>query len=251
MHPTVVPCALALVALSSVPAAAADLIASSNFDSGAQGWQLPASTQWEAVGGNPGGYLLGAIEESSNATSVASAPAAYLGSWRALECAGWLRFDYRRFSNGSGTISQFLPLTVKIRGGTDNPNGEATWTGPIITAPTQWLSFYVPIAFAAGWSVSAGSWSDILTNVTSLTIQIELVANSGASDDKAGLDNVILERIGDPPNGDFNGDGVVDGADLGMLLDAWGGPLADLNCDDMTDGSDLGILLSQWTPGPT
>jgi len=47
--------------------------------------------------------------------------------------------------------------------------------------------------------------------------------------------------------GDLNGDGVVNGADLGALLDAWGqsGP-GDLNGDGVVDGADLGILLSAW-----
>ncbi|MFO0875528.1 MAG: hypothetical protein U0575_16405 [Phycisphaerales bacterium] len=47
--------------------------------------------------------------------------------------------------------------------------------------------------------------------------------------------------------GDLNGDGHVDGADLGLLLGAWGtaGP-ADLNGDGVTDGADLGLLLGNW-----
>jgi len=53
--------------------------------------------------------------------------------------------------------------------------------------------------------------------------------------------------------GDLNGDGVVDGADLGLLLTAWGacpsigGCLADLNGDCIVDGADLGLLLGAWT----
>jgi len=54
--------------------------------------------------------------------------------------------------------------------------------------------------------------------------------------------------------GDLNGDGVVDGADLGILLTNWGvclppnaECLGDLNCDGVVDGADLGILLEQWT----
>lgn len=53
---------------------------------------------------------------------------------------------------------------------------------------------------------------------------------------------------------DFDGDGVVDGSDLGTLLGAWGpcpGPgqacLADLSGDGQVDGADLGMLLGQWT----
>jgi len=60
----------------------------------------------------------------------------------------------------------------------------------------------------------------------------------------------------DPPAviGDLNGDGIVDGADLGILLSQWGpcarGPcVADLNDDGVVDGADLGILLASWTGG--
>lgn len=45
---------------------------------------------------------------------------------------------------------------------------------------------------------------------------------------------------------DLNGDGVVDGADLGIMLGAWGTPGADLNGDGTTDGADLGIMLGAW-----
>jgi len=49
--------------------------------------------------------------------------------------------------------------------------------------------------------------------------------------------------------GDLNGDGVVDGADLGLLLKLWGtdDAGADLNGDGIVDGADLGILLSNWS----
>ncbi len=47
---------------------------------------------------------------------------------------------------------------------------------------------------------------------------------------------------------DLDGNGVVDGADLGQLLGAWGtaNPAADLNGDGIVDGADLGILLGGW-----
>lgn len=50
-----------------------------------------------------------------------------------------------------------------------------------------------------------------------------------------------------PAPADLNGDGVVDGGDLGLLLASWGTPNADLNGDGTTDGADLGILLSEWS----
>lgn len=50
---------------------------------------------------------------------------------------------------------------------------------------------------------------------------------------------------------DLNGDCVVDGSDLGILLGAWGTCLggscgADLDCDGLIGGSDLGVLLGAW-----
>lgn len=51
---------------------------------------------------------------------------------------------------------------------------------------------------------------------------------------------------------DINADGVVDGADLGVILSQWGactmafGCQADLNHDGEIDGGDLGILLSAF-----
>jgi len=51
--------------------------------------------------------------------------------------------------------------------------------------------------------------------------------------------------------GDLNGDDVVDGADLGLLLGEWGagpGAASDLNGDGVVDGADLGLLLGIWGP---
>ena len=53
---------------------------------------------------------------------------------------------------------------------------------------------------------------------------------------------------------DFNGDGVVDGADYGFLLIAWGdcpGCPEDLNGDGVVGGADVGDLLVQWGPCDT
>ena len=52
--------------------------------------------------------------------------------------------------------------------------------------------------------------------------------------------------------GDLNCDGAVSGADLGLLLGAWGtagtdaGTGADLDGDGNVSGSDLGLLLGAW-----
>ena len=50
--------------------------------------------------------------------------------------------------------------------------------------------------------------------------------------------------------GDVDGNGIVNGADLGILLAVWGpitcGSVYDLTGDCMVDGFDLATLLSNW-----
>jgi hypothetical protein len=54
-------------------------------------------------------------------------------------------------------------------------------------------------------------------------------------------------NVGTQP-ADLNGDGAVNGLDLGILLAQWGGAgPADLNGDGVVNGLDLGLLLSNWT----
>jgi hypothetical protein len=59
---------------------------------------------------------------------------------------------------------------------------------------------------------------------------------------------------GEPPIlGDLNGDGIVNGADLAILLGCWGtvtNPActpADLNADGAVNGADLAVQLGNWT----
>jgi hypothetical protein len=52
---------------------------------------------------------------------------------------------------------------------------------------------------------------------------------------------------------DLDGDGLVDGSDLGIMLGTWGacsGCDADLDGDGLVDGSDLGIMLGSWGACP-
>jgi hypothetical protein len=57
-----------------------------------------------------------------------------------------------------------------------------------------------------------------------------------------------IPSVPTPPNtpGDFDGNGVVDGADLATLLNGWGAAAGDLNGDATTNGADLAILLNNW-----
>ena len=51
------------------------------------------------------------------------------------------------------------------------------------------------------------------------------------------------------PSADLDGDCTVTGADLAILLGAWGtaGCIADLNFDGVVNGADLALLLGEWS----
>lgn len=57
----------------------------------------------------------------------------------------------------------------------------------------------------------------------------------------------------DDCNGDFDGDGSVNGADFGAMLSAWGPCVdcpEDLNGDGVVSGADVGAFLALWGPCP-
>ena len=54
----------------------------------------------------------------------------------------------------------------------------------------------------------------------------------------------------EPISADLNGDGLVNGADLGLLMAAWGGISPDLDGSGSVDGGDVGILLAEWKTSP-
>ncbi len=75
------------------------------------------------------------------------------------------------------------------------------------------------------------------------------VTNEAAQSDQCSVSFEVTPGV----TGDLNCDGKVGGADLGILLSAWG-PCADPdNCpadltgDGVVGGADLGVLLSNWT----
>jgi hypothetical protein len=73
----------------------------------------------------------------------------------------------------------------------EGPGGVAEWDPPNFPANT-WNHFAVPIDEAA-WNVVAGNWSDILVNVTTLSVAAEMISG----DETVRLDNI---RLGQSPN---------------------------------------------------
>ncbi len=74
---------------------------------------------------------------------------------------------------------------------------------------------------------------------TLVTVELDNVSMSGTYEAEEPADC----------NGDFNNDSIVDGADFGALLAAWGscsGCPEDLNNDNEVNGADVGLILAYW-----
>lgn len=109
------------------------------------------------------------------------------------------------------------------------------------------------VSFADGFSPSAGDVYTLLSaasmgadfSVSLPPVPPPLIA-SAVVQSSGGVTSLQVRIVLSP---DLNGDGKVDGADLGALLALWGtsGP-ADLNGDGIVDGADLGLLLANWNP---
>lgn len=114
---------------------------------------------------------------------------------------------------------------------------ESRWDGGQWSDPQQFLAAGAADFAKLGWCVA----TDGATVV------------GGAPDNKVGGTSMgsALTAMFDcesPDPSDLDGDGVVAGSDLGLLLAAWGraGSAADLDGDGTVGGGDLGLLLASW-----
>jgi len=116
-----------------------------------------------------------------------------------------------------------------------------------------------PFSFVSGTATGVGSSPASLTfrfNPAGLPAgSYSATATVATSDENvpgatsAQVTVTLSATVGGGNPADLNGDGVVNGADLGILLAAWGvapGSPADLDGDGVVNGADLGLLLSNW-----
>lgn len=138
------------------------------------------------------------------------------------------------FNDGAGA-ALFVGGTFTSAGGV-LANRMARWSGTSWSALGTGVSGGHVFALAAVGPDSCGASGDLFVG--------------GSFTNSPGGDSRLARWSGCPaPSVDLTCDGVVDGADLGVLLAAWGpclGCPADLDGNGVVDGADLGLLLAEW-----
>ena len=101
---------------------------------------------------------------------------------------------------------------------------------------------------AGGGLASTGDVNAVLSGTTICENEPDQI--DGSYED--GGDNDICDDA--PCPGDFDGDGIVKGPDLGLLFTMWGpcpAPcVADFDGDGQVRGFDLGVLFTNWGACP-
>jgi hypothetical protein len=163
--------------------------------------------------------------------------------------AGSYLLTYMGGKGGLGTASTFFapdgsPIQLALGdldcdGDIDAAMADAHGNRALLAENAGDGTFGNPVMIAAGLNTVAVA----IGNLDS-TASLDVAAV--ASDDDSMT--VALTGCLVPIVGDLDGDGIVGGGDLSMLLAGWSQPGAsDLDGDGFTGGSDLAILLANWS----
>jgi hypothetical protein len=179
-------CVLTLGTLSTAHGA---IIATSNFNTDAEGWTSfgdGSPVQWRATGGNPDGHI--AVGDNLQGdTWFFLAPTKFLGDASAAY-GEFLSFDLRQ----NVTTNQYNDRDVILTGA----GMTLIYDTPVNPATSGFTSYSVPLVGAAGWTFGSLSgraateaeMQTVLGDLTSLRIRGEY---SGGLD-QGFLDNVVL-----------------------------------------------------------
>jgi hypothetical protein len=149
-------------------------------------------------------------------------------------------------------LHRFWPDTLwTVAGGTFAPTVSAS-TVMGVTGPYSWSSTAAMVADVQGWIDAPESNFGWIIRGNESTPQS--VKGIGSRENQVRSQRPMLTIEYEPrpaPSPDLDGDGMVDGVDLGLLLASWvvcpPTCSADLNEDGVVDAADLGILLAAWS----
>jgi hypothetical protein len=185
----------------------------------------PGTNCWVTGQGTVGGAN-GAQDVDNGATTLTS-PAydcttladPYIGFWY------W-------YSNNTGPAPNADTMPIEI----SNNNG------------TTWLPLETISSNAGAWVEKTYRVADFVTPTNQVRVRFRAQDTGSGSIVEAGVDDFRIFTATCPASrpADIDGNGIVDGADLGALLSSWGTAVNDLTGDGNVDGADLGALLSDW-----
>jgi hypothetical protein len=234
--------------------------------------QAQQAVQWRVEDGGNGHWYLTVRADSVVSWTTASATANGRGGHLAtLELPGEDAFvnQVARAQNGwTGLFGPWLGGYVSLEESECDP---ASWqwvtNSPIQPSSASWCpnqpdcgdERYLHYWYCDGWNNAGESGAYSFGGVCTYLIEWSADCDSDGIVDYGQI--LRGERPDANTNGvpdgceciaDLNDDGVVQGADLGLMLAAWGsvpaGVAADLNRDGAVDGNDLGLLLAGWGP---
>jgi hypothetical protein len=231
--------------------------------------------QWRVSdGGNGHWYAVSALSTDcwDQARSAADSSGGYLATLTSAPESQFLANLLRRVAGSNVAVGGFKDLSTGLwTWVTDEPWQYTNWQSgePGCCLPNEW---WLDV------NSSTGRWRDRVQCITeSVAFPGMMVTEWSAdcnSDGVVDLGQILSRQLDDSNSngvpdvcecasspglpaccaGNLNDDPAVDGADLGILLNAWGtcaAPCAaDLNRDGFVDGADLGTLLGNWGACP-
>jgi hypothetical protein len=186
----------------------------------------PGVKAWITGQGAVGGGL-GAADVDGGVTTLVSP---------AFDCSGFddASISYHRwYSNNAGAGANADSMPIEISG----DNG------------VTWVQLENVTENAGAWVKKTFRIQTYVTASTQVRIRFRAQDLATGSIVEAGVDDVRVYGASCTPAliGDLDGNGVVNGIDLGILLGAWGTNTYDLSGDGIISGPDLGLLLANWT----
>ena len=143
--------------------------------------------------------------------------------------------SYQRwFDDLAGAAPGLDEMVVSI-----SNNGGSSWSllETVTESPGSWVQVEFPVA-------------SVITPTSQVRLRFVISDEGDGSVVEGGVDNLRIFGIecDDSIPGDLNGDGFVNGTDLGIFLALWGtsDASADLNGDGIVNGGDLGLLVANW-----
>lgn len=244
------------------------------FSNGNQGWSLLGWNTVTPTGGNPDHRIFwnDPVDNFGMSARNQSHPA-FIGDYTAkgpVKLSIDFKVDYIKFFGSN--VSRDLVVILYDDDTFNGAPAAAVWTHVgTLTSAMPWTTFSAEVTdvlsdeLPEGWNGAGDedpqtfepilpegrTWTNVLQGVDRIEFTTFVPGFFyGFTNFKLSIDNATIAPIELPTTpGDLNGDGVVDGADLGLLLAAWDSDDADadLNDDGIVDGADLGLLLAAWS----